>query len=66
MELTIKNYSGYLAAPEASLTETSASAEDPNAAGDNIIGDYLVDHKGEKSKVKVFKNADGSYTAQVF
>ena len=53
MELTIKNYNGYLAAPEASLTETSASAEDPNAAGD-------------KSKVKVFKNADGSYTAQVF
>ena len=66
MELTIKNYSGYLAAPETSLTETSASAEDPNAAGDNIIGDYPVDHKGEKSKVKVFKNADGSYTVQVF
>lgn len=55
MELTIKNYHGCLAAPETSLTETSASAEDPNAAGDNIIGDYLVDHKGEKSKVKVFK-----------
>ena len=50
MELTIKNYNGCLAAPETSLTETSASAEDPNAAGDNIIGDYLVDHKGEKSK----------------
>ena len=66
MELTTKNYNGCLAAPETSLTETSASAEDPNAAGDNIIGDYLVDHKGEKSKVKVFKNADGSYTAQVF
>ena len=67
MELTIKNHNGCLAAPEkTSLTETSAGAEDPNAAGDNIIGDYLVDHKGEKSKVKVFKNADGSYTAQVF
>ena len=47
-------------------TETSSVTEDPNAAGDNIIGSYLVEHKGEKSKVKVFKNADGSYTAQVF
>ena len=37
-----------------------------NSKADNIIGEYLVDHKGEKSKVKVFKNADGSYTAQVF
>ena len=40
--------------------------DDMNSKADNIIGDYLVDHKGEKSKVKVFKNADGSYTAQVF
>lgn len=39
---------------------------DPNTAGDNIVGTYLVDHRGEKSKVKVSKNADGSYTAQVF
>lgn len=49
------------------VSENSPSmTDDPNAAGDNIIGNYLVEHKGEKSKVKVFKNADGSYTAQVF
>lgn len=45
---------------------TMAAQSDPNAAGDNIIGNYLVEHKGEKSKVKVYKNSDGSYTAQVF
>lgn len=52
----------------ASLTATSemAADNDPNAVGDNIIGTYLVDHKGEKSKVRVSKNADGTYTAQVF
>lgn len=55
------------AAKDRIASETgSAMADDPNAAGDNIIGNYLVEHKGEKSKVKVFKNADGSYTAQVF
>ena len=44
----------------------SVPYDDMNSKADNIIGDYLVDHKGEKSKVKIFKNADGSYTAQVF
>ena len=44
----------------------SVPTDDMNSKADNIVGDYLVDHKGEKSKVKVFKNADGSYTAQVF
>lgn len=48
------------------LITENVQAEDPNSAADNIIGTYLVDHKGEKSKVKIFKNADGSYTAQVF
>ena len=48
------------------FSETPKATDDPNAAGDNIIGSYLVDHKGEKSKVKISKNADGSYTAQVF
>ena len=48
------------------LITENIQADDPNSAADNIIGTYLVDHKGEKSKVKVFRNSDGSYTAQVF
>ena len=47
-------------------SSATVSTDDMNSKADNIVGDYLVDHKGEKSKVKVFKNADGSYTAQVF
>lgn len=50
--------------PEESLT--GVPADELNSKADNIIGDYLVDHKGEKSKVRISKNADGSYTAQVF
>jgi uncharacterized protein (DUF2147 family) len=34
--------------------------------GDNIIGEYLTDRGGKKSKVRVTKNSDGSYNAQVF
>lgn len=44
----------------------SSVQEDPNASGDNILGSYLVEHKGEKSKVKITKNSDGTYTAQVY
>ncbi len=54
---------GLDAVSETSIPETP---DDPNATGDSIIGNYLVEHKGEKSKVKVYKNADNSYTAQVF
>lgn len=43
-----------------------AQNEDPNTAGDNIIGNYYVDHRGEISKVKVYKASDGTYSAQVF
>lgn len=66
IELTTKDHDICEIAPVTVLPGSSAVTEDPNAAGDNIIGDYIVEHKGEKSKVKVFKNADGSYTAQVF
>ena len=34
--------------------------------GDNIIGEYLTDRGGKKSKVRVTKDSDGSYNAQVF
>ena len=33
---------------------------------DNIVGEYLTDRGGSKSKVRVTKAADGTYTAQLF
>lgn len=41
-------------------------AQDVNNNPDSIIGEYLADRGGSKSKVRVTKNADGTYTAQVF
>lgn len=37
-----------------------------NSKADNIIGEYLTDRGGSKSKVRVTKAADGTYTAQLF
>lgn len=42
------------------------AADDPNSSADSIIGNYLVEFKGEKSKVKISKGADGTYTAQIY
>ena len=36
-----------------------------NSAADNIIGIYEVLHHGEATHVSVFKNTDGTYTAQI-
>ena len=33
---------------------------------DDIIGEYLTDRGGSKSKVRVTKDANGTYSAQVF
>ena len=41
-------------------------AQGINDKGDNIIGEYLTDRGGSKSKVRVTKNANGTYNAQVF
>lgn len=41
-------------------------AQGLNDNGDNIVGEYLSDRGGSKSKVRVTKNADGSYNAQIF
>ena len=38
-----------------------ALAKDP----DRIVGVYYTAHQGEESKIRVFKEDDGSYTAQV-
>ena len=41
-------------------------AQNINKSGDEIIGEYLTDRGGSKSKVRVTKAADGTYTAQLF
>ena len=37
-----------------------------NSKADDIVGEYLTDRGGSKSKVRVTKAADGTYTAQLF
>ena len=37
-----------------------------NDNADNIVGEYLTDRGGKKSKVRVTKEKDGTYTAQMF
>lgn len=41
-------------------------AQGLNDKADNIVGEYLTDRGGSKSKVRVTKNAQGTYDAQVF
>ena len=41
-------------------------AQGINDKADNIIGEYLTDRGGSKSKVRVTKDANGTYSAQVF
>ncbi len=51
---------------ENGITMDLPAADDPNSSADSIIGNYLVEFKGEKSKVKISKGADGTYTAQIY
>lgn len=44
----------------------SSAQESLNDYADGILGDYEVSHQGESSKVRVTKEADGTYTVQVF
>ena len=41
-------------------------AQGINDNADNIVGEYLTDRGGSKSKVRITKNTDGTYDAQVF
>lgn len=41
-------------------------AQGINDKADNIVGEYLTDRGGSKSKVRVTKNAQGTYDAQIF
>ena len=45
---------------------TPMYAQSKNDNPDNIVGEYLTDRGGSKSKVRVYKEANGTYTAQVF
>ena len=48
------------------IVSVSLSAQSElNAHADNIIGVYDVNHHGEATKVSVFKENNGTYTAQV-
>ena len=39
-------------------------AQGINDKADNIVGEYLTDRGGSKSKVRVTKNADGTYNVR--
>ena len=45
---------------------TPIYAQSKNDKPDSIVGEYLTDRGGSKSKVRVYKEANGTYTAQVF
>ena len=48
------------------LFSASSFAQNMNSKGDNIIGEYLSIKDGSKSKIRIIKAKDGTYTAQVF
>ncbi len=48
------------------LMALPAVAQNINSNPDSIIVEYSTDRGGKKSKVRVSKNANGTYTAQVF
>lgn len=47
------------------VATTPLYAQGINDKADNIVGEYLTDRGGNKSKVRVTKNAQGTYDAQV-
>lgn len=50
----------------AMLFSLTAFAQEMNSNGDNILGEYTSDRGGSKSKIRVTKAEDGTYSAQVF
>ena len=48
------------------LVTLTVNAQDLNSKGDNILGNYLSIKDGSKSKIKITKEGDGTYTAQVY
>ena len=45
---------------------TPMNAQSKKDNPDSMVGKYLTDRGGSKSKVRVTKSADGTYSAQVF
>ncbi len=50
----------------AALSAIGLNAQDMNAAADNIVGTYFTDYGGSESRIRITKEADGTYKAQVF
>ncbi len=50
----------------AAFSAIGLSAQDMNSSGDNIIGNYFTDYGGSESRIRIFKESDGTYKAQVF
>ncbi len=50
----------------AACAALGTAAQDMNAAADNIIGEYFTDYGGEDSRIRITKDSDGTYKAQVF
>ena len=48
------------------LATFASNAQDLNSNGDNILGEYLSIKDGGKSKIKITKEANSTYTAQVY
>lgn len=48
------------------MSVCASFAQELNDNADNIVGEYLTDRGGSKSKVRVTKNAQGTYDAKVF
>ena len=55
-----------LPAPAATASMTCPGTGNALREADRIVGEYSTVHQGEPSKVRIFRNPDGSYTAQVF
>lgn len=50
----------------ATMAACPTFAQGINDKADNIVGEYLTDRGGSKSKVRITKNAQGTYDAQIF
>ncbi len=50
----------------AAVSALGLSAQDMNSAADNIVGNYWTDYGGDESRIRISKNADGTYKAQVY
>lgn len=48
------------------IATTCVCAQNLNDKADNIVGEYLTDRGGNKSKVRITRNAQGTYDVQVF